>query len=200
MFLMLKRYQSSGEWLARALSALVVASVLGGCGYSQILELDEQAEAAWNDIEVQLQRRAELVPSLVETVLDRVTVDETLIAAVSDARAQLAGAVRSGDVAIMEAANAELCAGLDRLLALAVRHPELQADGGFQLLRSQLGETEEQITEGGRAYNLAVRRYNDYIGGFPQLVTAKVLGAERREPFAADSGSAAMPTADEGAG
>ncbi|MEE9133925.1 MAG: LemA family protein [Gemmatimonadota bacterium] len=194
---MLKRSQRSGKWLARALAALAAASVWGGCGYSQILELDERAEATWNDIEVQLQRRAELVPSLVETVLDRVTVDETLIAAVSDARAQLAGAVRSGDVAIMEAANADLRAGLNRLLALAVRQPELQADGGFQLLRSQLGETEEQLIEAGRAYNLAVRRYNDYIGGFPQLVTAKVFGAERREPFAVDSGPAAAPSADE---
>ena len=186
-----------GARLPQALVAMVAASLLTGCGYSEILELDGQAAAAWNEIEVQLQRRAEMVPSLVETVMSYVVVDDAVVVAISDARARLAGAVRSGDLVEMEGANAELCTGLESLLATASRYPDLQANGGFQLLRSQLSETEEQITTAGRAYNEVVRHYNDYIAGFPQLVVAKVVGADRREPFAPGGETIEMPAADE---
>jgi LemA protein len=186
-----------GTDFARILAALAVASLLGGCGYNQILEMDEQARLARREIEVQLQRRSEMVPSLVETVVSYVAVDSDLVGSIADARARLAGAVRSGELGEMQAANVELCDGLDGLLALAGRYAELQADAGFQLLRSQLQETEDQVIRSGRSYNEAVRRYNDYIEAFPQLVTAKVVGAEKLELFGSGGDAAAMPLADE---
>ena len=187
----------SGPGFTRMLVALAAASLLGGCGYDQILEMDEQARLARREIEVQLQRRSEMVPSLVETVVGYVAVDSDLVGAIADARARLAGAVRAGDLSEMEAANVELCNGLDSLLALEGRYAELQADAGFQLLRSQLQETEDQVIRAGRSYNEAVRRYNDYIEAFPQLVTAKVVGAEKLEFFGPGGEAAAMPLADE---
>ena len=183
--------------MTRVLAALAAASLLGGCGYNQILEMDEQARLARREIEVQLQRRSEMVPSLVETVVGYVAVDSDLVGAIADARARLAGAVRSGDLSEMQSANVELCDGLDGLLALAGRYAELQADAGFQTLRSQLQETEDQVLRSGRRYNEAVRRYNDYIEAFPQLVTAKVVGAEKFELFGSGGDAAAMPLADE---
>jgi len=187
----------TGAGFTRILAALAAASLLGGCGYNHILELDEQAQLARREIEVQLQRRSEMVPSLVETVVGYVAVDGDLVGLIADARARLAGAVRSGELKEMAAANVELCDGLDGLLALAARYSELQADAGFQLLRSQLQETEDQIVKSGRSYNEAVRRYNDYIQAFPQLVTAKVVGAEKLELFGSGGEAAAMPLADE---
>ena len=187
----------TGTGFTRMLAALAAASLLGGCGYNQILELDEQAQLARREIEVQLQRRSEMVPSLVETVVGYVAVDRDLVGTIADARARLAGAVRSGELSEMQAANVELCDGLDGLLALVGRYAELQADAGFQLLRSQLHETEDQVVRAGRSYNEAVRRYNDYIEAFPQLVTAKVLGVEQLELFGSGGEAAAMPLADE---
>jgi len=187
----------NGPGLTRVLAALAAASLLGGCGYNQILEMDEQARLARREIEVQLQRRSEMVPSLVETVVGYVAVDGDLVSAIADARARLAGAVRSGELGEMEAANVELCDGLNGLLTLADRYAELQADAGFQLLRSQLQETEDQVIRAGRSYNEAVRLYNDYIEAFPQMVTAKVVGAAKLEHFGSGGDSAAMPLADE---
>lgn len=144
-------------------------------------ELDDQARSARSDIEVQLQRRAELVPNLIETVRAYGTVSEETVAAVADARAELVGAVRSGDLGAMQESSAELGTAISRLLGAA--GAGLETDPGFKRLRAQLDGTEERIRAAGIAYNAAVLRYNAYIREFPQLVTAKVIGAEELESF-----------------
>lgn len=164
-----------------------VATLSSGCGYGEMNELDEQVRAARHEIEVQLQRRAELVPSLVETVEAYAAAGDELVAVVSAARVSLAGAVRSGDFAEMQVANMELCSALDEMLASATRFPNLLGDPAYLLLQSQLEATGESIEEAGGAYNDAARRYNDLIAQFPQLVTAKVIGAEKLEPFETSS-------------
>jgi LemA protein len=177
---------------------VAVLSVLAsGCGYSEINELEEQVRGAWYDIEVQLQRRAELVPGLVEAVRDHGAVGDEALAVVSNARASLFAAVRSGDVVQMESANAELCDRLQQVLETVVGLTELQSDPGFQLLRSQLEETEQQIVAAGQTYNDAARRYNDFISRFPQLLTAKVIGAEQVDTFQIDGAPVVTPSADE---
>lgn len=181
----------------RAWVALLAASLLSGCGYSRIQELGEQAAVARSEIEVQLQRRAELVPVLVETVQRHAGVGEDVIRAVADARAGLVRAVRLGDLAAIERGSGELSSVLAQLLSSAGGDMDLRADRGFQLLRSQLEGTEEQISQAGRSYNEAVRLYNDYIGGFPQIVTAKVVGAERLQLFEPFREPASLPAADE---
>lgn len=167
----------------RAWMALLAASLLSGCGYSRIQELGEQAAVARSEIEVQVQRRAELVPVLVETVQRRAAVSEDVIRAVADARARLVRAVRLGDLAAIERDSGELSSVLEQLLSIAGGDMDLRTDPGFQLLRSQLEATEKEIREAGRSYNEAVRLYNDYISNFPQIVTAKVVGAERLQAF-----------------
>jgi len=177
--------------------ALLAASLLSGCGYSRIQELGEQAAVARNEIEVQLQRRAELVPVLVETVQRHAAVSEDVIRAVADARARLVRAVRLRDLAAIETGSAELSSVLDQLLSSAGGDLDLRTDPGFQLLRSQLQGTDEQINQAGRRYNEAVRLYNDYIGGFPQIVTAKIVGAERLQLFEPFRKPTSLPAADE---
>jgi LemA protein len=187
----------AGRWARSGLTVAVVAILTSGCGYSEINELEEQVRGAWYEIEVQLQRRAELVPGLVEAVRDHGAVGEEALAVVSDARARLFAAVRSGDVVQMESANAELCDRLEQMLGRVAGMTELQSDPGFQLLRSQLQETEQQLVAAGQTYNDAARRYNDLISRFPQLVTAKVIGAERVDTFQIDGDSVVTPSADE---
>lgn len=163
----------------RALAALLSATVVAGCGYGRIQELDELARSARTEIEVQLQRRAELVPNLIETVSDYGALSEDVIAPLADARARLVGAVRSGDLRAMEVGSARLSGAIGRLLGVAGRYPALELDAGFRLLLSQLDGTESQIRSAGQAYNDAVLHYNDYISHFPQLLTAKVVGAKQ---------------------
>jgi len=181
----------------RAWMALLAASLLSGCGYSRIQELGEQAAVARSEIEVQVQRRAELVPVLVETVQRRAAVSEDVIRAVADARARLVRAVRLGDLAAIERDSGELSSVLEQLLSIAGGDMDLRTDPGFQLLRSQLEATEKEIREAGRSYNEAVRLYNDYISNFPQIVTAKVVGAERLQAFEPFQEPASPPVTDQ---
>jgi len=161
----------------------MLATLLGGCGYGQIQELEERVRSARQEIEIQLQKRAELVPSLLETLQANSAVGDELAGVVADARADLVLAFQSGDLGAIQTANAQLCTGLEAILASAAGDARLQADPAFELLRSQLEETEQQVDRAGREYNDAVRGFNEFIEGFPQLVTARVIGAGKLEPF-----------------
>jgi LemA protein len=162
---------------------LLAATLLSGCGYGRIRELDEAAVNARLDIEVQLRRRAELVPNLLSLVQSYGAVSEEMIAAVADARASLVSAVRASDMGSMENWSARLSEALGELLAAVTRYPQMEGDRGYQLLRSQLEQTEIEIEEAGRSYNEAAARFNEYIAEFPQLVMAKVIGAGPKQSF-----------------
>ncbi|UCF20703.1 MAG: LemA family protein [Gemmatimonadota bacterium] len=166
---------------------LLAAGLVSGCGYDRIQELGERAAEARAAIEVQLQRRTELVPALVETVVERGEASEEAITAVVDSRIALAAAVRGDDLAALDSASAFLSGALSRLMSEAEREATLQADPAFQLLRSQLMGTEEQISEAARSYNEAVRLHNDYIARFPQVITAKIVGARPLRQFRSSS-------------
>jgi LemA protein len=157
--------------------APLFALAAGACGYGEIQQLGEQVGEARSDIEVQLQRRTELVPTLLETIERYARVDSRILVAVSDSRVELVGAVRARDLAGMETAGRKLSEAVARLFAETAENPVLQSDLGFRLLNSQLEGIEQEVTEAGRMYNEAVQRYNAYIAQFPQLVTAKVIGA-----------------------
>ncbi len=162
-------------------------------------QLEEQAGVARNEIEVQLQRKAELVPSLLETVQEYGAAADSTVAWVADARVGLADAVRAGDLVQMREACTVLTDALAALLEAARRYRGLEDDPGFQLLRSQLAGTEERIQQAGLRYNEAASQYNSYIAEFPQLVTAKVVGAQRLDLFGppADGGGSAQSGRDE---
>ena len=169
---------------------------LAGCGYNQIQRYDENAAQAKQQIDVQLQRRADLVPNLVATVKGYAQHEEAVFTNVAQARAGLLGAIKSGDAGQEATANLAMTGALGRLLAIAEAYPQLKADQSFLRLQDELAGTENRIATARNDYNEAVRAYNSYIRTFPQAITAKVTGAKARTYFEAAAGSATAPVVD----
>jgi len=177
--------------------APILLSLLWGCGYNTIQTYDEQVNAAESQIKVQLQRRADLIPNLVETVKGYAKQEQTIFIAVAEARAKLAGAVQGGDLQQMAAANQALNAPLGRLLAIAENYPQLKSNENFRVLQDQLEGTENRIAVARQDYNETVNRYNAYIRRFPQVLTAKALGKKPRAYFELQTpGAAETPRVD----
>ena len=169
--------------MKRAIFCGLVPLVLSSCGYNRIQTFDEQVDNFRSQIEVQLQRRADLVPNLVATVKGFAEQEQEIFDAVSQARAQLGGAVDGGNLAEMAAANRTLGSALGRLLAIAEDNPEIRSNENFRALQDQLEGTENRISTARQDYNAAVQEYNSYIRRFPQVLTAKMIGAKAREYF-----------------
>jgi LemA protein len=179
------------RWLVVTLAALTT-----GCGYNTIQTLDEKAQAFQSQIEVQLQRRADLIPNLVQTVKGYAQHEEQVFTQVANARAGLLSAVKSGDPEQMAAANAVATSALGRLIAVAENYPNLKADQSFLRLQDELAGTENRIAVSRNDYNGAVNEYNAYIRRFPAVITAKLTGAKPRKYFTAAPGSAEAPKVD----
>jgi LemA protein len=186
--------------MKRRMMLALAPLVLGvtGCGYNQIQQLDENAAQAKQGISVQLQRRADLVPNLVNTVKGYAQHEEAVFTQVAQARAGLGGAIQTGDPQQMATANAGLTGALGRLIAIAEAYPQLKADQGFLRLQDELAGTENRIATSRNDYNQAVQAYNTYIRTFPQAITAKVTGAKARTYYEAAPGSEVAPTVDFG--
>ena len=131
---------------------LVLPLFLSACGYNSIQTMDETAAASKQQIEVQLQRRADLVPNLVETVKGYAAQEATIFTAVAEARAGLAGAVRGGDVRQMATANDQMTGALGRLLAISENYPQLKSDQNFLRLQDELAGNGEP--DRGRTHRL----------------------------------------------
>jgi LemA protein len=168
-----------------------------GCGYNRIQQLDEQANGAQGQIEVQLQRRADLIPNLVNTVKGYAQHESDVFTQVAQARAGVLGAVQSHDPQQMANANAQLTGALGRLIAVAEAYPQLKADQQFTRLMDELSGTENRIAVARGDYNTAAQEYNTYIRQFPQALTAKVTGAKSRNYFNVTTpGAREAPTVD----
>ena len=177
--------------------ALVLSLALVGCGYNTIQTLDEQTNSARSQIEVQLQRRADLIPNLVNTVKGYAAHEEQVFREVAQARAAVVGAVQSHDPQQMADANAQLTAGLGRLLAVAEAYPQLKADQNFIRLQDELTGTENRIAVARGDYNQAAQQYNTYIRRFPQALTARVISAKSKPYFeVTNPGAREAPTVD----
>jgi LemA protein len=172
---------------------LPAALLLTGCGYNKIQSLDEQAQSAKQQIQVQLQRRADLIPNLVNTVKGVTKQEDTVYISIANARAQLAGAVKSGDPAQMAAADQAATGAIGRLLAIAENYPQLKSNENFLALQDELTGTENRVAVARGDYNSAVQAYNTYIRTFPQAITAKVTGAKARTYYEAAPGSENAP-------
>ena len=177
--------------LGRTLAAVLLLTT--GCGYNTIQSLDERVSQAKGQIETQLQRRADLVPNLVETVKGVAKQETTVFTSLAEARAKLSGAVKSGDVGQMAQANQELTQGLGRLLAIVENYPELRSSESFRALQDQLEGTENRIAVARQDYNTAVGEYNAYIRRLPYNLTAKIFGQGSREYFEAAPGAEKAP-------
>ena len=179
------------RWIVVTLAALTT-----GCGYNRIQQLDERAQAYQGQIEVQLQRRADLIPNLVQTVKGYAQHEEAVFTQVANARAGLLNSVKSGDAEQMATANAAMTGALGRLLAVVENYPQLKADQGFLRLQDELAGTENRIAVSRNDYNGAVNEYNAYIRQFPAVITAKITGARPRKYFTAAPGSTEVPKVD----
>src|SRR3954454_18983843 len=174
---------------------LVVAATLGvGCGYNTIQTMDERVNQAQGQIQAQLQRRADLIPNLVNTVKGVTKQEDTVFISIANARSRLGGAIQSGNVPEMAAANAALNQGLGRLLAISENYPQLRSSENFRALQDQLEGAENRISVARQDYNTAVGDYNAYVRRFPYNLTAKVFGmGTPRQYFEAAPGAAEAP-------
>lgn len=199
----------------KSLIALMLALTLGGCGYNRIQELDERAEQARSNIGVQLQNRNQLIPNLVATVKGAAEFERGTYTDVTRARAgqsvaaaeqqltrtsqQLNQAVQSNDTEALRQADEAVRASIGTFINVAREaYPQLSATQNFQALQDQLAESENKIARARSDYNETVQQYNAYIRQFPQVITARASGAERKTPYQAPAGADQAPTVDFG--
>ncbi len=177
------------------------ALLLNGCGYNTIQKNEEAVFAAWGDVEATYQRRADLIPNLVETVKAYAAHEKETLTAVTNARARVGQTTLStgnlGDAAAMQQfqqSQGELSGALSRLLVVAERYPDLKANQNFRDLQHQLEGTENRINVARQRYNAAVQTFNTSIRTFPNSLTNKfLLNLERKEMFKADAGAETAP-------
>jgi len=175
------------------LLAPVLAMFLTGCGYNEIQRLDEQVKAAWSQVLNQYERRAELVPKLVNSVNAYMVNERTVLTEVTEARAKVGSVQVNVDdldnpelMARFTQAQSQLSSALSRLIAVSENYPQLKSDGLFRDLMTQLEGTENRIaTERGR-FVQAVQAYNVYIRQFPTVITAKIFGYDVKQNYGVD--------------
>ncbi len=175
------------------LAALAVLA-LGGCGYNTIQSKDEQAKAAWSEVLNQYQRRADLVPNLVNTVKGYADQEQRVLIAVTQARARV-GTIQATPELIndpaafakFQAAQRELSGALSKLLVVAENYPQLKSDANFRDLQAQLEGTENRITVARNRYIQAVQSYNVTVRSFPSNLTATVFGYKTKANFSVEN-------------
>ena len=184
------------------LGIILLAVGLHGCGYNQIQKNDEAVIAAWGDVEASYQRRADLIPNLVEVVKGYAAHEKETLTAVTEARAKVGKVQLGSDVlnnpealAQFQAAQGGLSSALSRLMVVVERYPDLKANQGFRDLQHQLEGTENRINVARVRYNDAVRVFNTSIRTFPNNLTNNLLlKLPRREPFKAEAGAEKAPS------
>ena len=184
---------------------LLAVFLLGGCGYNSIQSKDEGVTAAWSEVVNQYQRRADLVPNLVNTVKGYAQHEEEVFTKVTEARANVGKITISADdladeakLKQFQAAQGELSSALSRLMAVSENYPQLKADGLFQNLQAQLEGTENRITVARNRYIQAVQDYNTFVRSFPQNITAMMFGYKAKANFTVENEKAIAtpPTVD----
>jgi LemA protein len=163
--------------------AIIAAVVIGG-GYvssrNQMVTMNEAVKSNWAQVDVVLQRRADLIPNLVNTVKGFAAHEETVFGDIANARAALLGAKTPADKI---AANGQLDGALGRLLAISENYPQLKSNENFLRLQDELAGTENRIAVERKRYNDSIQAYNTYIGQFPQNFYAKWAGFQRNNDY-----------------
>lgn len=189
-----------------AVLALVV-SLLSGCGYNTFQTGDEAVKAAWSEVLNQYQRRADLVPNLVNTVKGYASHEKDVLTQVTQARAQVGSIQATPELinnpeafAKFQQAQAGLSSALSRLLVVSENYPQLKADASFRDLQAQLEGTENRITVARNRYIKAVEGYNVSVRTFPNNLTAMVFGYQVKPNFTVENEKAisAAPKVDFG--
>ena len=193
--------------IAGVLIALRAVLALSGCGYNTIQAQDESIKAAWGEVLNQYQRRADLIPNLVETVKGFAAQEKDVLQGVTEARARATGIQATPELINdpaafqkFQAAQGELTSALARLMVVVERYPELKSDQNFRDLQAQLEGTENRITVARQRYIKAVQDYNTTIRQFPVNLTAMVFGYDVKPSFTVENerAIAAPPRVDFG--
>ena len=207
------------RWITLLLMSVTLS--LGGCGYNQFQSGNEQVKASWSEVLNQYQRRADLIPNLVQVVKGQANFEQSTLQAVVDARAKATAIQASPELVNdpqafqkFQQAQKDVSGSLSRLLVVSENYPSLQANQGFIDLQAQLEGTENRIAVARNRYIKAVETYNVRVHTFPSNLTAWVLGYKEKPNFSVDNeqaiakppsvnfGSSTKPssTASQGAG
>jgi LemA protein len=177
--------------LLRLAAAGLLGLLLSGCGYNQIQTKDEAVKAGWSEVLNQYQRRADLIPNLVNTVKGYASHEERVLTAVTEARARVGQIKVDADdaqsLAQFQQAQGELSSALSRLMVVTENYPNLKADQSFLGLQTQLEGTENRIAVARGRYIQLVQDYNTYIRRFPVNLTAKMFGYEQKPNFTVEN-------------
>ncbi len=181
------------RWM-QLFGTLVLATLLSGCGYNEFQTRDEATKAAWGEVVNQYQRRADLIPNLVNTVKGYASHEKDTLESVTRARAaatsfQITPEVLNNPAAFQkfQQVQGELSSALSRLMAVSEAYPNLKADANFRDLQSQLEGTENRITVARQRYITAVQEYNVQVRKFPTNLTAMVFGYEVKPSFTVEN-------------
>jgi LemA protein len=181
------------NWLTSLLLILTTLS-LSGCGYNTFQTQDEQVKASWAEVLNQYQRRADLVPNLVNVVKGYATHEKDVFIQVAEARASVGKIQATPELindpeafAKFQAAQRDMSGALSRLMLVAENYPQLKADGVFRDLQAQLEGTENRITVARKRYIDAVQAYNGTVRQFPSNLTAMVMGYKVKASFTVDN-------------
>ena len=176
--------------MKRLIATLATVLVLTGCGYHDFQRLDEQTKSAWSEVLNQYQRRADLVPNIVASVKGEANFEQETLTKVVEARAKATSIQATPELVNnpeafnkFQQAQGELSSALSRLMVVAERYPQLQANQGFRDLRVTLEGTENRITVARNQYIQAVQSYNVLARSFPTNLTAKVFSYEPKPTF-----------------
>ena len=192
--------------LSGALAALLALS-LAGCGYNTLQSNDEQIKSSWSEVVNQYQRRADLIPNLVNTVKGFAAQEKEVLLGVTNARAKVGSIQATPELldnpeafARFQAAQGEMSGALSRLLVVVENYPQLKSDANFRDLQAQLEGTENRITVARNRYIKAVQEYNVTVRSFPSNLTAMAFGYKTKPNFAVDNEKeiAAPPKVDFG--
>ena len=182
---------------------LIVAAIVvvwGITGYNGLVSMDEGVQTKWADVETQYQRRADLIPNLVNTVKGYAAHESETLQAVVEARAKATSVnidptnITAEQMANFQKAQDGVSSALGRLLVTVEKYPELKANENFRELQAQLEGTENRISVARRDFNEAARKYNTTLRSFPKNILASMFGFEKKSYFEAHEGSDQAPT------
>jgi LemA protein len=180
-------------WIKKLLPIMLVLG-LSGCGYNQFQTLDEESKASWSEVLNQYQRRADLVPNLVETVKGYASHEKEVLTEVANARSKVGSMQVTPELindpealAKFQAAQGQLTSALSRLMAVAENYPNLKADQGFRDLQAQLEGTENRVTVARNRYIESVKEYNITVRSFPNNLTAMMFGYKAKPTFSVEN-------------
>lgn len=189
----------------RVVVLLLAPLLLGACGYNRIQEQDEKVKAGWSEVVNQYQRRADLIPNLVNTVKGYAAQEERVLTEVTNARARVGAIQMTPEMANdpealrkFQAAQGELSGALSRLLVVSENYPQLKSDQNFRDLQAQLEGTENRVAVARNRYIEDVQAYNTLVRRFPVNLTAMVFGHDVKPNFAVENEAAISraPTVD----